>query len=83
MNRFFALVAALIVLSLTAFVGSAAAEPPGDGAFVIKPPGLSGDATAECVGPVFGGTPPEAGLAPWNGHFNGVAVNHETACDPV
>lgn len=82
-KRFLALVAASVVLSLTAFVGSAAADPPGDGAFVITPPGLGGDWTATCVGPVFGETPPQAGLAPWEGHFNGVAVIHFVPCDPV
>jgi hypothetical protein len=77
LRRFFALVGAVVVLGLTAFVGSAAA---GDGgAYTIYPPGHDG-ATATCVGPVFGETPDQAGLAPWNGHFNGVAPTHDFSC---
>jgi hypothetical protein len=78
MKRMLALAAAMVVLALTAFVGSAAA---GDGgAYTIYPPGQDGTATATCVGPVFGETPTQAGLAPWNGHFNGVAPAHDFSC---
>jgi hypothetical protein len=76
-KRFSAVAASVAVLGLTAFVGGAAAG--NGGAYSIYPPGHDG-ATATCVGPVFGETPEQAGLAPWNGHFNGVAPVHDFSC---
>jgi len=76
-KRFFALVAVIVVLSLTV-VGSAAA-----GSLVVNPPS-GANPPADCVGPLVGATP---NLSPWNAHFNGAAadgtsaVDHDPACD--
>lgn len=73
LKRLLVLLAAFAVLSLTAFIGSAAA-----GVFVVNPPGLEGS-TATCVGPPPPSETPNA--APWNAHFNsGGVVTHPGDC---
>jgi hypothetical protein len=77
-KQLFALGTAVVVLALTAFIGSAAA-----GSLVVTPPS-GANPPADCVGPLVGATP---NLSPWNSHFNGAApdgtsaVVHDPACD--